>query len=67
MATVTGSEPMEWTSEAAVSKSSLSCAFRGGPVWAIRGEEVSHRGGNLDDVCLDREMSGIKELNLRAG
>ena len=30
---------------------------------AIRFEEVSHGGGNFDDVCFQRKMSGVKELN----
>ena len=44
----------------------MSCAFCGGPVGAICGEEVFHGGSNFDDVRLRRKMSGIEELNLRA-
>jgi hypothetical protein len=32
---------------------------------AARLKKLSHRSGDFDDVCLDRKMPGIQELDLR--
>src|SRR6266404_518239 len=47
--------------------SSCILTFSGLTPDAVRFEEVLHSGGNFDDVCLYRKMSGVEELNLRAG
>src|SRR2546430_7302704 len=56
----------DWSSDVCSSDLSLSCAFCGGPVGAICGEEVFYCISNFDDVRLRRKMSGIEELNLPA-